>query len=303
MVELFAYGLISGLLYRLIKTKNLYLDIYIVLVISMLVGRSLNGLTNWALFMAGRKDNYSWTIFLTANFVTGWPGLVIQLVAVPAIIVALTKSHLINVNDRYLFKEKEEKKTANEESAFFDELASSWDEKRGLTDKKLVSLLDKAEIKPNEEVLDLACGTGVIDPYLLKKGAKVTAVDVSSKMILLAMKKKENEGVIYQVADFYSYEPNKKFDVIICFDAYPHFLDKDAFASKASSLLKEGGRLYIIHASSKEDINSCHHDKDTQVISSPLQSTKKEALPYWTRFKKGIDEDEKDHYFLSFIKR
>jgi ubiquinone/menaquinone biosynthesis C-methylase UbiE/uncharacterized membrane protein len=303
MVELFAYGLVSGFLYRVIKTKNLYLDIYLVLIFSMIIGRSLNGLTNWAMWMAGRKENYSWAIFIASNFVTGWPGLVIQLIAVPAIVIALTKSHLISENDRSLSKEKAEKKMANEETAFFDELASSWDEKRGLTDVKLASLLDKTDIKPGEEVLDLACGTGLIDPYLLKKGAKVTGIDISSKMILLAMKKKENDGVNYQVADFYSYEPNKKFDVIVCFDAYPHFLDKDGFASKASSLLKEGGRLYIIHGSSKEEINSCHHDQSSQVISTPLQDAKKESLPYWTRFKKGIEEDEKDHYFLSFVKR
>lgn len=187
-------------------------------------------------------------------------------------------------------------------SSFFDSLAPSWDLNRGIPSEKLESLLSKAKIAPGEEILDVACGTGLIDPYLLSKGAFVTAIDISKGMIELAKKKKENAGVNYLLSDFYLYSPSKKFDAIICFDAYPHFKDKEAFAKKASSLLNKQGRLYIIHADSKENINSCHHDIATPSVSVSLHSPEVEANSFGKDFKIGAYEEAKDHYFLELIK-
>ncbi|MGI6110129.1 MAG: ECF transporter S component [Eubacteriaceae bacterium] len=89
MFELGAYGAVSGLLYRSLR-KNLYLS----LVLSMLAGRAVSGIANTVFFgIAGKA--YGFQAFLTASFVTGLPGIILQLVFVPLIVYALEKSRVV----------------------------------------------------------------------------------------------------------------------------------------------------------------------------------------------------------------
>lgn len=90
--ELAAYGLISGLAAKYIHTGKRTLDIYIRLVSAMLLGRVVYGVTNALIFRAGA---YSMEVFLTAAFVTALPGIVIQLVLLPALILILEKARVL----------------------------------------------------------------------------------------------------------------------------------------------------------------------------------------------------------------
>ena len=94
LCELAVYGLISSLLIRFVRTKNLYANIYISLIGAMLCGRVVAGILNALIFRAG---NYSMEIWTTAAFVTALPGIVIQIIVIPIIITALQKSKLIEV--------------------------------------------------------------------------------------------------------------------------------------------------------------------------------------------------------------
>lgn len=90
--ELAAYGLISGLSARFIHTGRRTRDIYLQLVSAMLIGRMVYGAVNALIFRAGA---YSMEIFLTAAFVTALPGILIQLVVLPALILALEKARML----------------------------------------------------------------------------------------------------------------------------------------------------------------------------------------------------------------
>ncbi|HIU30690.1 MAG TPA: ECF transporter S component [Candidatus Caccousia avistercoris] len=89
--ELAVYGLLAGLLIRLIHTKSQVGDIYLSLLGAMLCGRVVYGVVNAAIFQAG---SYSLQIWLTASFVTALPGIVIQIVFIPLIVFALRKAKL-----------------------------------------------------------------------------------------------------------------------------------------------------------------------------------------------------------------
>ncbi len=91
-VELAIYGFLAGVLYKFIRTKNEYVDIYVSLIFAMIGGRIVYGLLNALIFNAA---SYGWNIWLTSMFVTAWPGIVIQLVLVPAVVIALRKAKLI----------------------------------------------------------------------------------------------------------------------------------------------------------------------------------------------------------------
>lgn len=92
LCELAAYGAVSGLLIRYVRLKNLYVNVYIALIGAMLFGRIFYGILNALIFNAGE---YSMQIWLTAAFVAALPGVVIQIVVVPAVVVALQKAKLI----------------------------------------------------------------------------------------------------------------------------------------------------------------------------------------------------------------
>ncbi len=55
----------------------------------MLAGRIVAGLANGLIFMAG---NYTMSAWLAASFVTALPGIAIQLILLPVLVLAVEKS-------------------------------------------------------------------------------------------------------------------------------------------------------------------------------------------------------------------
>ena len=93
--ELAVYGTVTSLIIRFVPVKNFYAKIYVALVSAMLCGRAVYGILNALFFKAG---NYSAKIWLTAAFLTSWPGILIQIIAIPSILIALHKAKLFNFN-------------------------------------------------------------------------------------------------------------------------------------------------------------------------------------------------------------
>jgi len=91
MVECGAYGLVAGLMMKYIKTKHATADLYISMVTAMLLGRVISGLVKSFILSPGTAP-FAW---VTTSLVTGIPGILIQLVIMPAIIFALTRARLI----------------------------------------------------------------------------------------------------------------------------------------------------------------------------------------------------------------
>ena len=92
LCELAAYGLVAGVLRRFVRTGKRPLDLYIQLVSAMLIGRLVYGVMNALIFSAG---NYSFAVFVSGAFVTALPGIVIQLVLLPAVVLLLEKARLV----------------------------------------------------------------------------------------------------------------------------------------------------------------------------------------------------------------
>ena len=85
--ELAAYGFISGFMYRRIP-KNLT-GIYASLVIAMLFGRVVWGLVMSLLLMNG--DGFTFAAFVAGAFTNSIPGILLQLLAIPPVVLALRK--------------------------------------------------------------------------------------------------------------------------------------------------------------------------------------------------------------------
>ena len=90
--ELAAYGLISGLTARFVRTGKRPADLYIQLISAMLLGRVVYGMMNALVFQAGV---YSMELFITAAFVTAAPGILIQLAVLPSLVMVLEKARVV----------------------------------------------------------------------------------------------------------------------------------------------------------------------------------------------------------------
>ena len=177
---------------------------------------------------------------------------------------------------------------------FFNDIAPTWHNDE--SDELINSLLNELDIKNGDMVLDLACGKGVMTPYLYERTKnKVVAIDISDNMIAAAKAIHQgNDGLVFICADFLDYDFKEKFDHIIIYNAYPHFLDVEKLSQKAFSLLNKDGHLAIVHSISKEHLNS-HHKQKAMGVSRYLEEASIEAKKFKALFNvvKCLDDENK----------
>lgn len=92
-LELAVYGLVVGLVFGLVRHQNV-LTLYLAIVISMLAGRIVWGLTMWILLTAG-EGAFTLQAFIAGAFVNAFPGIILQLVLLPAVMVILNRVGLV----------------------------------------------------------------------------------------------------------------------------------------------------------------------------------------------------------------
>ncbi len=88
--ELAAYGAAASLLYRKFK-----LNVYISLIGSMIFGRIVSGIAVWVLatFFAAKLPGP--VVFIAGSVTGSIPGIIIQIVFIPALILVLNKSNVL----------------------------------------------------------------------------------------------------------------------------------------------------------------------------------------------------------------
>ena len=188
----------------------------------------------------------------------------------------------------------------NQVASFFDAMAKNWDSNQ-VRDEDIISfILDKGGIVKGRKVLDIACGTGVLFPDYIKRGAEVTGVDISPEMVRLAKDKFPCVEVIVADAEEYSFE--KIYDAVMIYNAFPHFPNPERLLENLSLALKDGSRLTVAHGISEKELEKCHSTvaKD---VSLPLPSKEKlgEIMSEFFIVDVMISDEEK--YIVSGIKK
>ncbi len=90
--ELAAYGAIAGLMYKMLPQKRI--NIYLSLIIAMVVGRLIWGA---AMFICTGISGSAFTLaaFFAGAFTNSIPGIIIQLILIPVLVMALDNRKLI----------------------------------------------------------------------------------------------------------------------------------------------------------------------------------------------------------------
>ena len=154
--------------------------------------------------------------------------------------------------------------------SFFDRLAPQWDADMIRDDDIIAKILDGAEVGAGKDVLDVACGTGVLFPdYLARNVGSLTAVDISPEMVKIARSKFPQVNI--HCGDVQTVDFGCKFDAIVVYNAFPHFPEPEALIATLSGLLKPGGTLTIAHGMSRAAIDR-HHEGGASHVSIGLMS-------------------------------
>ncbi len=156
---------------------------------------------------------------------------------------------------------------------FFDRMAPQWDADLIKSDTVIGKILDNAEVGEGQDILDVACGTGVMFPfYLDRKAASVTGIDISPEMAKIAAGKfADCETIRVLCGDVEDTRFDRKFDRIVVYNAFPHFPNPQRLIETLAGLLKEEGRLTIAHGASRESIDN-HHKGSASKVSNGLMS-------------------------------
>ena len=188
--------------------------------------------------------------------------------------------------------------------AFFDRCAPNWDADMIKNDEIIGKILDNAEIEPGQHILDVACGTGVLFPYYLRRGAaSVTGIDISPEMAKIAETKFAGEDKIRVICgDVEEVHFDRKFDRIVVYNAFPHFPNPKRLIKILAGLLKDDGRLTIAHGQSREAIDG-HHQGSASKVSNGLMTAESLKKLFDPHFDVEIMITNSRMYQVSGVKR
>lgn len=92
LCELAVYGLAAGLLYQLLGKQKPVVRLYGALIGAMLAGRLVMGVVQALIFSVGQ---YSMQVWVTSAFVTALPGIAIELVLIPLLVMGLRRAKVV----------------------------------------------------------------------------------------------------------------------------------------------------------------------------------------------------------------
>ncbi len=97
--ELATYGLVVGLLYTRSRWKCI-ISLYRSMIAAMIAGRIVWGVAE--IFLLGLGENgFTWEMFMAGAFLKAFPGIILQLVFIPAMMLVLNKTGLVKFSKHH----------------------------------------------------------------------------------------------------------------------------------------------------------------------------------------------------------
>lgn len=130
--------------------------------------------------------------------------------------------------------------------ATFSEISSRY-EKDSIVQKSASEILfDLLDIQPNDNVLDLGCGTGHISKTIKDKTrGKVVGVDPSAGMIERAKENFADQNITFNSCSAEQLNYKNEFDIIFCNSAFQWFTDHRTALKACYEALKYNGKMAI----------------------------------------------------------
>ncbi len=124
------------------------------------------------------------------------------------------------------------------------------------------AMIERLPALKGKNVLDIGCASGYYTEYALNQGARVTAVDISRKMLEKLAEKIKSPGLKIQQANAGQPMPFLKadsYDCVICSLMLHYIKDWNPVFTELYRVMKKGGRLVI----------STHHPFEIYLYMKP----------------------------------
>jgi demethylmenaquinone methyltransferase/2-methoxy-6-polyprenyl-1,4-benzoquinol methylase len=189
----------------------------------------------------------------------------------------------------------------------FDALAARWD---GLKPDEAVERgvrrgLDLLGDLSGAAVVDLGCGTGRLERLLLPRlgSGSVVGVDFSPAMIEEAARRCVDPRVTWLCRDVLGTGlATASADVVLCFDAFPHFHSRAALLAESARWLRAEGTLLVWHDVGREQLAHVHRRAGPAVEDDLLPPVARLAeLATAAGFR--VDRAEEDEASYTFLAR
>ncbi len=112
------------------------------------------------------------------------------------------------------------------------------------TYKNIIQIL-KRYIRAPKRILDIGCGVGTVDFYLVSKGCVVVGIDISRNAVQTAQKNanllKLGNKVNFEQMAFPAKIPNGQFDIIVCSEILEHIKQDKEAVGKFRNILNKNG--------------------------------------------------------------
>ncbi len=175
------------------------------------------------------------------------------------------------------------------ERDFWNHRSHNYDEQIGPLYERAYQLTAErtlAYLKPEDRVLDFACGTGIVTLEEAPHVKYVRAIDISDEMVVKAKQKMADHGVTnVEVTQTDLFDPclePASFDVVTAFNVLCYVEDSAAVLARIRSLLKPGGRFL--------SATDCLGEKLTKVGVKKWFKSHTGSMPYVAFYKmKGLE--------------
>ena len=87
--ELATYGMMTGLLYKVLPGKKV--KVYTSLILAMIAGRVVWGLVSLVIYGV-TNESFTWQIFIGGALLNAIPGIILQLIVVPVLVLVIKKN-------------------------------------------------------------------------------------------------------------------------------------------------------------------------------------------------------------------
>lgn len=142
----------------------------------------------------------------------------------------------------------------------FDAMATDWWDPKGkcrplhaLNPTRLQFIVDRSGGLGQKTVLDIGCGGGILSESMHKRGAIVTGIDATPRVLEVAklhaienhLGESNTLNYIHTTAEEYAKTHAKRFDIITCMELLEHVPDPLSLIKAAATLVKPNGHLFF----------------------------------------------------------
>ena len=181
--------------------------------------------------------------------------------------------------------------------------------------KKLIEIIEFENQLSSQHILDVGCASGNFIHLLRENFSEIhlDGFDISEDLIDLA-KKRNLDKCNFFVSDIKTFDPNKKYDIIIASGVMSYFEDFIKPMERFLSWLNKTGKLYIFGRFNSHDIDTIiyhrnnYHDNPkwtggltSYSIGSVSRFLDKKSVKYeFIHFNLSIDLDSKDNPITTY---